>query len=148
MCKEETETIQEMFNKADGAWTDVDWHQPFEANANGMSYDVIARSDLDLAIEEQSAADEIGVDRLPESFLSALHDAFYRAVKYARVVEDDAAEAQKAAENAMFLYAQGNIIDAKREAHRAAELEREYGDAPTWGRLSDALADLSCGFKG
>jgi hypothetical protein len=142
MAHEKNE-IRALYDNADREWTGVNWYQPFVAEHGDLRYEVVAADDLDLAEEEHAADVEFVVEQLPEGFLRALHDAFDRAVKYTEEVTEAATSAQDAGDRAIWLYEQGQIVEAAEAAREAAELEREFGDAPVWGPLASALADLA-----
>lgn len=115
-----------LYRTASGTWDGCDWTTDIGGagiNCDGMT------------------AEE--ADSLASAVAGAVADSYSSAADYLRRVEQAAAEAEGSASAAMEALAGGRLEDAARLAARAADLERQFGDAPTWGALADELERLT-----
>ena len=115
-----TARITELYELARGGWSGRHWPLPQEEELAG------GRDDYGVALtadDRQRLAGEV-------------RDYDAGCVRDAREAEAEATEAVRYLRT-------GEYADAWEHAKRAAALERQYGDTPTWGDFADAVEALN-----
>jgi hypothetical protein len=110
--------VHEAYNHATGEWIDLDWAITLRTDSG----EVVVVADKDDA-QRYGVSDE------------------YSA--YADTVREDATRAQSLGDSAIAAFEAGDIEAAITASDEATIIERQYGDAPVWSPLAEALYDYS-----
>lgn len=149
LAKARLAPVREAYREASGSWEGCNWTQPFCYSYEILDDDgdCVSRVeggfdaeyvDPDVAPEDcaRHALDgDVSDDDLYERVLAAATEA----VEYARDCRDAATAAERAAGEALASAEAGEWGGAVRHAQTAVRLESQYGDAPTWRRLLEAI---------
>ena len=110
--KKAMEKVKDAYNDASGAWRICDWTHAWERMPN----------------DDASIAPE-----------NSICDGDNVTCAYCTRVKHDAMEAETTAENGMYLWDVGKYMDAIEYLDEAVSLEYNYGDAPTWRPVLQAM---------
>lgn len=127
--------VRSTYDKATQEWDGWSWTHSFGGVDDECAYcRTLSTCGVQIVIEPGDP----DLNETPEEACEHLRDALDQAREYrdqcaadAQSAESEAAEALEAIDD--------DLPRALRHAQRAASIEREYGDSPTWGPLEDAI---------
>ena len=147
ITKETVEEIRSEHNRQRNEWTGCSWNQDFALGEKrplytdewNISYIKTTAEDVarNILADDSESADP----SWDEGDKNNMIEAVKKAQAYLRQCDRDAAQAEELMTEAMAAFERGEYGDAADQAKEAADLERSYGDAPTWGGLARLLEE-------